>query len=623
MSDQDQAEFEEILIIELDERVEELEEQISRSKKEPDNVNLKSDLLRTLHSIKGLFSLAGYPNISTTAHHFESIVVEGELSKNEQFLPMLTAFSDELDSLSSALKSSRTPDLGRFDHLTQQLASIDEFLINLGNQMNVTVFFNPSCTITSARSLVLIERIKQHAKITSYDPPLSDIREGLLTFKELVLGVTTQEDETTIRNLCIRVADVENVEIEKFMEIKADEGISAVTSDQLNIRVKLEDLDAIIQLLGDLVVYGQFIRETGGQDTYSRYSRENLLNFERTISNIQDLVIKMRLVPLESVLNRFPRMIRSISTEEGKLVDIIMSGKNIGVDRSIIEQLVDPLTHIMRNAVSHGIELPDERKALGKDKSGLILLSVSQEKSEIIIEIRDDGRGINYDLVKQKAAEKGYIEDDAELTTDEVHDILLNYEVSTQDQTSEISGRGVGLSSIKKSIDGIGGSIEIESEPNSFTTIKLILPLSVAISKILLLTIKDHQFAIPMGNIQQILSVPQDKFISSSSGVSLLIDKEPVPIINLRERFQFESLSEANSEQSSEVERAKEIVVLWQNRGQSLGFIVDDLLGEREVVIKPIHDFLRQIGAFSSATVLEGGQVVLIIDPTNFLEVSA
>jgi two-component system chemotaxis sensor kinase CheA len=471
--------------------------------------------------------------------------------------------------------------------------------------------------------MVVIERIKKHAKISTYDPPLTDIREGLITFNELVLGITTQEDESVIRNLCKKVQDVENVEIEKFIDIKTDVEGRELISDQLNIRVKLEDLDTIIQLLGDLVVYGQFIRETGGKDTYSRYTRENLLNFERTISNIQDLVIKMRLVPMESILNRFPRMVRTISREEGKNVDVIVSGKNIGIDRSIIEQLVDPLTHIMRNAVSHGIELPEDRVKAGKDKSGLILLSVSQEKSEIIIEIRDDGGGIKYDLVKKKAVEKGYIEADAELTTDEVHYILLNHEISTRETADEISGRGVGLSSIKKSIDDVGGSVEIESQPGSYTILKLILPLSVAINKILLLTVKNHQFALPMGNIQQILSVPQDKFFKTSSGICLLVNEEPVPVVNLRERFQFDPLSAAGLTQSSDAERTKEIVVLWQNRGQSLGFIVDDLLGEREVVIKPIHDFLKQIGAFSSATVLEGGQVVLIIDPTNFLEVSA
>ncbi|MHA1591979.1 MAG: chemotaxis protein CheA [Candidatus Heimdallarchaeaceae archaeon] len=625
MSDIEQDEFKDVLILELDERVQDLEQVRIRYTKDPGDITLKEDLLRTLHSVKGLFSLAGYPKISTLAHHFETFVVEGEFQLSEQLMNMLTRFSDELDNLSKALKTNNKPNILRFDQLTQQLATIDEFLVNLSNQLQIMIVFKPNCKVASARTLVLIDKLKQVATINSYNPPLEEIQEGA-SFRELILEIATQEDEDTIRTICEDIQDVDKIQISRQLD---SVGVSAemldTVADSLNVRVKLRDLDVIIRLLGDLVVYGQFIREIGEQESFTRDFRENLLNFERTITNIQDLVIRMRLVPLETILNRFPRMIRELSTQENKETESIISGKYVGVDRSIIEQLVDPLTHIVRNAVSHGIETSKERKKKGKPSIGLINLNVTQERSDIIIEVRDDGRGIDYDAVKKNAIAAGVMTKGQKLTKEELNNLLLTTSFTTSEKTTEISGRGVGLTAVKKSMEQIGGNIEIESEANTFTSFRMIIPLSVAINKVLLLTVKGHQFALPMDDIQQILSVPRNKIYhdSTTSGNCILVNEQPVPIVNLRKRFQFNRDTDTDLDNNLEDvnEQDTEIVILWKKRELSLGFIVDDLLGERDVVIKPIQDFLKQIGAFSSATVLEGGQVVLIIEPMNFLEV--
>ena len=625
MSDIEQDEFKDVLILELDERVQDLEQVRIRYTKDPGDITLKEDLLRTLHSVKGLFSLAGYPKISTLAHHFETFVIEGEFQLSEQLMNMLTRFSDELDNLSKALKTNNKPNILRFDQLTQQLATIDEFLVNLSNQLQIMIVFKPNCKVASARTLVLIDKLKQVATINSYNPPLEEIQEGA-SFRELTLEIATQEDEDTIRTICEDIQDVDKIQISRQLD---SVGVSAemldTVADSLNVRVKLRDLDVIIRLLGDLVVYGQFIREIGEQESFTRDFRENLLNFERTITNIQDLVIRMRLVPLETILNRFPRMIRELSTQENKETESIISGKYVGVDRSIIEQLVDPLTHIVRNAVSHGIETSKERKKKGKPSIGLINLNVTQERSDIIIEVRDDGRGIDYDAVKKNAIAAGVMTKGQKLTKEELNNLLLTTSFTTSEKTTEISGRGVGLTAVKKSMEQIGGNIEIESEANTFTSFRMIIPLSVAINKVLLLTVKGHQFALPMDDIQQILSVPRNKFYhdSTTSGNCILVNEQPVPIVNLRKRFQFNRDTDTDLDNNLEDvnEQDTDIVILWKKRDLILGFIVDDLLGERDVVIKPIQDFLKQIGAFSSATVLEGGQVVLIIEPMNFLEV--
>lgn len=625
MSEMDKDEFKDVLILELDERVQEFEQELIRYNKDPEDVTLKEDILITLHSVKGLFSLAGYPKIGTLAHHFETLVIESESHLNEQLMKMLTKFSDELDNLSKSLKTDNKPNILRFDQLTQQLASIDELIVNLSTQLRIMIVFKSTCKVPSARTLILIDKLKQVANINSYSPPLEEIQEGA-SFRDLVLEIATQEEEESIRKICEEIQDVDKIQISRQLD---SVGVAAklidTLADTLNVRVKLRDLDDIIRLLGDLVVYGQFIRVIGEQESFTRDFRENLLNFERTISNIQDLVIKMRLVPLETILNRFPRMIRELSSEENKETESMISGKFVGVDRSIIEQLVDPLTHLVRNAVSHGIETSKERKKQGKPIIGLININVTQERSDIIIEVRDDGRGIDYEAVKKKAIAEGLIQKSQNLTQEELNNLLLTTSFTTSEKATEISGRGVGLTSVKKAMEQIGGNIEIDSESKVFTSFKMVIPLSIAINKVLLLSVKDHQFALPMDNIQQILYVPRNKFYedSSTSETCILVNEQAVPIVNLRKRFQFNNTSSIDFDQSLEDsdEQETEIVVLWRKRDQSLGFIVDDLLGERDVVIKPIQDFLKQIGAFSSATVLEGGQVILIIDPINFLEV--
>jgi len=305
----------------------------------------------------------------------------------------------------------------------------------------------------------------------------------------------------------------------------------------------------------------------------------------------------------------------------------VISGKHIGVDRSIIEQLIEPLTHLLRNAVDHGIEKPEVRKSKGKDPRGLIRLTVSHERSDIVIEIRDDGRGIAYDEIRAIIDDMDIVDDVDKLTREQIHKLMLSENLSTKTEATEVSGRGVGLTTIKQTVDNFGGDIEIDSVPGKYTTFKLIIPLSVAITKVLLLTVKQQQFAIPMTNIQQIISVPQDQFYGpkGSTTKNLVIDEEPVPCVDLRDRFQFninpDQVAADSPGLNSKKLYSEEVVVLWKKGNKRLGFIVDDLLGERDVVMKPIHNFLAQIGAFSSATVLEGGKVVLIIDPMNFLEV--
>ncbi|MHA2094941.1 MAG: Hpt domain-containing protein, partial [Candidatus Hodarchaeales archaeon] len=393
MEDLKSEEFQEVMLSELFERIEELNAGLMTLEKDPTQKEAYDSILRTLHSLKGLFSLSGYPQLSSLTHSMENLLTSIDSARLDKVILLLFQYSDELRRLASSLQGGKTPELLRFDQLTQQLASFDEFMVNLGNKLGIKVLFSPDCKVISARSLVLLKKLKKKATIERTVPPVEEIQAGS-TFKELYLEITTLEDDEAITKIVEESQDVLSASMSRLLDSVSTTDKTGVMEDNqepLNVRVGLRDLDQIIQLLGELVISGQFIREIGEQQAYSRIFKENLASYERTIANIQDLVIRMRLVPLETILTRFPRMVRDLSQEEGKKIDFIITGKHIGIDRQIIEKLTNPLTHLIRNAVSHGIESPEKRLKNKKDERGTIRLAISHEHSDIVIEIRDNG----------------------------------------------------------------------------------------------------------------------------------------------------------------------------------------------------------------------------------------
>jgi len=629
MDEDDSIEFQKVMLLELNERIDELNNGLLAYEKDPLNKTAYDDILRTLHGLKGLFALSGYPKLSSITHSMEDLVNSIDNNRFKKIIALLFQYSDELARFSSGLSGGKTPELLRFDQLTQGLASFDEFIVNLGSKLRIRVTFSRDCKVISARCLVLTKKLKEKATIERTIPPLEEIHAGV-SFKELVIEITTQEDEATIKQIVGETQDVTSANVSRLLDsVNIVEQTSVLEDSQeaLNVRVNLHDLDQIVRFLGDLVVSGQFIREIGEEHSYSRDFKENLASFERTIANIQDLVIRMRLVPLDTIVNRFPRMVRDLSKKEGKEVEFMITGKHIGVDRSVIEHLVNPLTHLLRNAVSHGIEKPEARIQKNKKSCGIIKLNVTQERSDIIIEVYDDGKGVDYEKVRRKAIDVGLIDPAEKPTKEELEMLLFSKSLSTAEVITDISGRGVGLNIVKDAISESGGAIEIESEPDEFTSIRLIIPISIAITKVLMLNVEEHQLAVPMANIDQILSVPESKIIIDSEAEkitkSIIVDSVRVPLVDLREKLHFRSSNSSNRirSQTSYQNSVEEIVVLWRKGTRSLGFIVNELLGERDVVIKPLNNFLNEVGVFSGATVLEGGQVVLILDPMNFLEV--
>jgi two-component system chemotaxis sensor kinase CheA len=285
MEDLKSEEFQEVMLSELSERIEELNSGLMALEKDPTNKEAYDDILRTLHSLKGLFGLSGYPQLSSLTHSMENLMTSIDSARLDKVIILLFQYSDELRRLASSLQGGKTPELLRFDQLTQQLASFDEFMVNLGNKLGIKVLFSPDCKVISARSLVLLKKLKKKATIERIVPPMEEIQAGI-TFKELYLEITTQEADEEITQIIEDSQDVLSASMSRLLDSVSTIDKTGVTEDNqepLNVRVGLRDLDQIIQLLGELVISGQFIREIGEQQSYSRDFKENLASYERTI----------------------------------------------------------------------------------------------------------------------------------------------------------------------------------------------------------------------------------------------------------------------------------------------------------------------------------------------------
>ncbi len=390
------------------------------------------------------------------------------------------------------------------------------------------------------------------------------------------------------------------------------------------MRVDIDKLDVLMNLVSELIIAKNALvsvssadaaRESG-EDTNEGRSQafhENIEYLERVTTNLHESVMKVRMVPIESVVNRFPRMIRDLNRKLDKKMELYMSGEDTELDRTVIDELGDPLMHLLRNSADHGLESNAERVRLGKPEAGSIFLDAYQDGNNVTIEVRDDGAGIDTEKVKNKALERGTItEQQAETMTDkDFIDLLFRPSFSTADQISDISGRGVGLDVVKTKIESLGGSIEARSVKGQGSTFAIQLPLTLAIIQALMVEVGEEKYAIPLGNVDTIEDVMQNEIKLVQSKEVIHLRGSVIPIIRMSEVLEMEDYEKSSEDES-------EIIVVVKKGDQRIGLAVDKLLGQQETVIKSMGRHITNAKLFSGATILGDGEVALILD-TNTL----
>lgn len=387
-------------------------------------------------------------------------------------------------------------------------------------------------------------------------------------------------------------------------------------NDLGSIRVGVDKVDSLINLVGELVITQSMLSELGNDFDLSKVERLNA-GLEQLLQNtkeLQESVMRIRMLPISFVFNRFPRLVHDLSKKTGKEIELILKGEQTELDKTVMEQIGDPLVHLVRNAVDHGIESAQVRLANGKPEKGSIVLDAYHQGGSICIEISDDGGGIDRQAVFNKALEKGLVDEKTTLTDSQVFDLLFEPGFSTAKEVSDISGRGVGMDVVKKNIQSLGGRIQVESEQGKGSTFRVNLPLTLAILDGQLVRVGKEVYIIPLITIVESLQ-PQKELINRVSGDMLLyrLREDNVPVIPIYQLFnipcEFEHIESC-------------LLVVVEADGQKIGLMVDDLLAQQQVVIKSLNDNYQQVQGVSGATILGDGSVAMILDVPGIIEMA-
>jgi two-component system chemotaxis sensor kinase CheA len=396
---------------------------------------------------------------------------------------------------------------------------------------------------------------------------------------------------------------------------------SGVEVDQ-TIRVETSRLDNVMNLVGELVLgRNRLVRlatDTSGDEDWEKQQKdiaEAVIQLSRVTTDLQLAVIKTRMQPIKKVLGKFPRMVRDLSRKLGKEARLELSGEETELDKTVIEEIGDPLVHIIRNAIDHGLEMPEERLAAGKSPEGVVRISAYQEGNSIVIEISDDGHGVNVDRVRRKAIERNLISaaDADRMTTEELVNLIFLPGFSTAEKVTDVSGRGVGMDVVRTNINKINGTVEIRSQNGLGSTFVINLPLTIAIIQALMVAIGDEVYAVPLQSVVETVKITESDIRTLSGAEVLNLRNQVLPLLRLRDEFKIPG--EANESAGK-----NRYVVVVQLGSRSVGLVVEALPYQEEVVIKSMGPILSGIRGMAGATITGDGKVVLILDVGEILQ---
>ena len=432
---------------------------------------------------------------------------------------------------------------------------------------------------------------------------------------------STDEKPASKANTRSEQIDVPKATVENLVEktpspvTKTAKKSAAKTSS--SIRVDTGKIDTLINMVGELVITQSMLSLVGEHFELNKLDqlKNGLSQLERHTRELQESVMNIRMLPISFVFSRFPRLVHDLSTKLDKKIELVMVGENTEVDKTVVELLSDPLVHLIRNSLDHGIEMPADRLAAGKPEMGTITLEAYHRGGQIVIEVRDDGKGLNKDILRTKAIEKGLIEEDIVLTDKQIYELIFMAGFSTAEQLTDVSGRGVGMDVVRRNIQSLGGNIEIISELGKGTTIAIHLPLTLAILDGQSIAVGDERFIIPLGSIVESININKDMINRvAGKGETFRLRDEYLPIVRMHEIFDVKT--------AKATKLTEGLVVVVDGQGMRCGLFIDDLLGQQQVVIKSLEANYRKVEGVSGATILGDGSVALILDIPGLVRLS-
>jgi two-component system, chemotaxis family, sensor kinase CheA len=612
----------------------------------PDDPQLLDQIFRAAHTLKGASATMGFNKMANLTHAMEDILSRvrlKELAVTPDIVNVFFEAVDLLDNLAKKIGEGREENIDiagviqdlrtyaagenqqaknerrqnlQLRYLETELEQISAGMQNGLRIYHIDVSLVQDCFLKGARVFMILREIEKMGTIIRSNPTIKDLEDENFNLRFIIGIISAGASEDLVKNI-INITDVSKVTVEEpelaqlHLEKRSrdivDRPEKARVGSTQTVRVEIKKLDDLMNLVGELVISRSRL-ESLGSVLGSKDLDELIEQIGRLTIDLRDSVMKARMVPVESVFSRFPRLVRDVAKELGKGIDLEIRGGDTEIDRTVIDEIGDPLVHIIRNAVDHGIESSDEREKLNKAPVGKVILNAYQEGNNVIITVTDDGRGFDVRKVKEKALKLGLISPEtlSEMRDDQILEFTFLPGFSTADTVTDLSGRGVGMDVVKTKVDSLGGMVTIESIVGEGTTIRIRLPLTLAIVQSLMIQLGKETYAIPSGYIEQIISLNKADIKRIHKQEVFTLRGEVVPLIRLQEVL---GTPDAWNYQLNELD----VVVL--NVGERLiGCIVDGLLRQQDVVIKSLGGYLGSIKGIAGATILGDGTVALILD---------
>lgn len=636
----DMDEYKEMFAVESAEHLQSMNDALLSLEKDPANSETINVMFRAAHTLKGMSATMGYTNIKELTHNMENLmdrVRKNEIELDSSAIDVLFECLDTLEKMVETPEKSSEIDIAFLvDKLSKNnsgsvpLKNEQTVLANntsnnprenpgTGNIYEITVTLHESCMLKSARSTVVMRNLSEIGEIIETVPPIKDLEDEKFD-REFKVIVSTTEDANKLEDAAKKVSEISKVEVKPHTGSKSREKIEDKTNvtegsktsikSVQSVRVSIERLDSLMNLVGELIINKIRLMQLASVHKLDDLE-ETLASLNRLTNDLQEEIMASRMVPIEQIFNRFPRMVRDLAKNQEKEIDLVLEGGDIELDRTVLDEIGDPLVHILRNCIDHGIESPEVRKQNGKNGKGTIKLTARREKNHVVIEAVDDGKGMDPQRMRETAVKKGLMtqEEAAKLSDIEAINLSFMAGFSTAEKVTEISGRGVGMDVVRTKIGGMGGSIKLESVLGKGTLMRLKLPLTVAIIHSLMVKVGSDIYAIPITNVIRDLSIKKEEIKTIKGEEVVLIRGDVLPLIRLH------SIFDIKSNGSQEL-----LVVVVERAGSNVGLVVDQVIGQQEVIIKNLdNNLLKGVKGFAGATILGDGNVALILDVGTLL----
>ncbi|MCJ7742095.1 MAG: chemotaxis protein CheA [Methanoregula sp.] len=606
------------------------------------------EIFRSIHTLKGASASMGFSSMEHLCHTMEdvfSLIRSGAADISPELVNLLLACSDLIEQMlddieSGGDSSSKNPDtevntlrqwIEQHGVTPKEMREITEIptqaeqppeppqIVEGENcqEYEMHIIVAGECTMKDVRAMLALGNLNALGTILSVNPPLEAIDEGMFngTLQLLIASdageeaLITAASGTDIAEVEIRLVEKQEIlfpdEVSDSIKTtdadKKQSSFSDKSREIKNLRVNIQQLDHIMNRVEDLVINRGRLKQIAEQHKIKELD-EAIAMVDRSVSELQNLMMIIRMIPLNHIFNRLPRVVRDVAQYDGKEVNFVIEGGETELDRSVMDGLNDPLLHLIRNAVNHGIESPDVREKARKPRKGNVKLSAHRDRDNVIIELIDDGAGINVDKVKAKAIEKGLITQEVADTfiTEQVIDLLFQPGFSTADKITDISGRGVGLDVVRRSIEALKGTIRVETTPGKGSRFELLLPPTMAIVDVMIVRINGKRLGIPISSIVEVANFKRDTTHHIGKGEAILLRNEVLQILWLNELVG--------------VSNSCEILIVVQYQKRKCCIPVDVVEGKQEVVVKPLSSFIGNTRGVSGVTILGDGGVVPVLD---------